>query len=88
MLVLGQTGSLKVEECDRKNVVVQCKIPANYTVTKKMPGVKLLVFDRLKEDNLVVIPKELIPQLEIINVKDSPIILCLNFEVIISGVNC
>jgi len=82
MLVLDQTGSMKVvEECDIKSVVVECNIPGNYTITRKMAEVELLVFNRLKVENFVSIPKELIPQLEIINVKRSPILLCLNFEV-------
>jgi len=71
MLVLDQTGSMTVvEECDRKSVVViECNIPGNYTNIRKMAGVELLVFNRLKVENFVSISKELIPQLEIINVK-------------------
>jgi len=70
-----------VEECTRRSVMVECDIPGNYTVTRKMSGVKLLVFNRLKLDNFVSIPKELMPQLEVIIVKYSWILVCFNIEV-------
>jgi hypothetical protein len=58
--------------------------------------VNLLVFIRLKLDNFVSIPKVLMPQLEVINVKYSSIlhVVCFNIEVdqsvkvIVHGVNC
>ena len=76
--------------------MIECDIPVNYTIISKMSGVNLLVFIRLKLDNFVSIPKVLMPQLEVINVKYSSIlhVVCFNIEVdqsvkvIVHGVNC
>ena len=76
--------------------MIECDIAGNYTIIRKMSGVNLLVFNMLKLDSFVSIPKELMPQLEVINVKYSSIlhVVCFNIEVdqsvkvIVHGVNC